>query len=66
MVPGDLVLIDDHINAMFQGPLLRSESRISEMRFPYDLMLRRVVIGLAAKKNDHDFNQKYLNETHRL
>ena len=48
LVPGDLVLIADHINAMFQGPLLRSESRISEVRFPYDPMLRRVVIGLAA------------------
>ncbi|MEE2905516.1 MAG: purine-nucleoside phosphorylase [Gemmatimonadota bacterium] len=49
LVPGDLVLIDDHINATFQSCLPRSESCMSEMRFPYDPMLRSVAKELAVR-----------------
>lgn len=46
-VPGDLMLISDHINMMFRSPLLgpvhEGEERFPDLSDPYDPELRRVV-----------------------
>lgn len=51
--PGDLVLLDDHINWMFTSPLLgpaqTGEERFPDMSEPYDDGLRSLALQLAAE-----------------
>jgi purine-nucleoside phosphorylase len=52
--PGDLMLIDDHINLMFRNPLIGTvepgEPRFPDMSAPYDPQLRSIArdVALAA------------------
>lgn len=50
--PGDLVLVDDHINLMFRSPLLgpvqRDEQRFPDMSAPYDPELQELALSVAA------------------
>ena len=52
--PGDLVLIEDHINFMFRsplvGPVVESESRFPDMSAPYDPRLRDLALRVAAER----------------
>jgi purine-nucleoside phosphorylase len=54
LVPGDLVLIEDHINFMFRsplvGPVVESESRFPDMSAPYDPRLRDLALRVAAER----------------
>jgi len=49
--PGDLVLLDDHINAMFRSPLLGpvqdGEARFPDMSTPYDSVLQQIALDAA-------------------
>lgn len=51
--PGDLMLIEDHINLMFRnpltGPVEEGDRRFPDMSNAYDAELRRLVRGVAAK-----------------
>lgn len=51
--PGDLVLIDDHINLMFRsplsGPVAPGEERFPDMSAPYDVELQERVRRAAAR-----------------
>jgi purine-nucleoside phosphorylase len=53
LVPGDIVLLEDHINAMFRSPLVgperAGETRFPDMSAPYDHVLRRVVLDTARE-----------------
>ncbi|MCI0433488.1 MAG: purine-nucleoside phosphorylase [Gemmatimonadetes bacterium] len=50
--PGDLMLIDDHINLMgfnpLTGPVLDGETRFPDMSAPWDLELQRIAESVAA------------------
>ena len=50
--PGDLVLLDDHINAMARSPLVGlvedGETRFPDMSEPYDAALQRLTLAAAA------------------
>ena len=50
--PGDLVLLDDHINAMARSPLVGlvedGETRFPDMSEPYDDGLQRLTLAAAA------------------
>lgn len=52
--PGDLVLLDDHLNLMFRspliGPVVAGETRFPDMSAPYDPGLRELAIGVAAEQ----------------
>ncbi len=55
LLPGELVLIKDHINLMGSNPLIGSNDDELGERFPslhntYDAELRRQVIGIAGRK----------------
>jgi purine-nucleoside phosphorylase len=51
LMPGDLMLIADHINLMFRNPLIGkvagSEDRFPDMSDPYDRGLRRIALESA-------------------
>lgn len=51
--PGDLMLITDHINLMFQNPLIgpvqENEVRFPDMSSPYDLSLARLAASVARE-----------------
>lgn len=55
--PGDLVLLEDHINLMAQSPLVGlvqdGEERFPDMSEPYDAELRRIALD-AARELDID------------
>lgn len=50
--PGDLVLLDDHINLMafnpLTGPVRPGETRFPDMSRPYDPALQEMTVGLAS------------------
>lgn len=52
MEPGDLVLLDDHVNVMFRsplvGPVIDEEQRFSDMSAPYDPALQEAARRAAA------------------
>ncbi len=52
MSPGDLMLIDDHVNLMWRhplvGPVREGESRFPDMSRPYDPDLQRLAVESAA------------------
>jgi len=52
--PGDLVLVDDHINLMFRsplvGPVLGDEPRFPDMSAPYDPELQDLARSVAAER----------------
>jgi purine-nucleoside phosphorylase len=54
-VPGDLMLIADHINLMFRNPLIgpteSGDERFPDMSDPYDLALRALMREAAAAVN---------------
>jgi purine-nucleoside phosphorylase len=55
MVPGDLVLISDHINLMGNNPLIGQNLEILGQRFPdmtevYDKSIRKLLIAIAKEK----------------
>lgn len=54
---GDIVLLDDHINAQFRSPLVgparRGEVRFPDMTAPYDAGLRQVARESAAELGIH-------------
>ncbi|MFQ5536204.1 MAG: purine-nucleoside phosphorylase [Gemmatimonadota bacterium] len=54
--PGDLVLLDDHINLMFRSPLAgparEGEERFPDMSAPYDRELQRVAMEVALKAGE--------------
>ena len=51
--PGDLMLVDDHINLMWRNPLVgpvpEGESRFPDMSAPYDPGLQRVALESAGQ-----------------
>ena len=51
--PGDLVLLDDHINLMFKhplvGPVQDGEARFPDMSEPYDRGLRALALSVAGE-----------------
>jgi purine-nucleoside phosphorylase len=51
--PGDLVLIDDHLNLMARSPLVGAvptgETRFPDMSAPYDPSLRQIALDAAGK-----------------
>lgn len=51
--PGDLVLLDDHVNLMFGsplfGPVRDGETRFPDMSRPYDPALRKVALEAALE-----------------
>jgi purine-nucleoside phosphorylase len=51
--PGDLVLLEDHINLMFRsplvGPVMKGEERFPDMSAPYDAELRLLAVEAAAE-----------------
>ncbi len=51
--PGDLVLLDDHINLMFRyplaGPVVGQEARFADMSEPYDRELGALALAVAAE-----------------
>jgi purine-nucleoside phosphorylase len=51
--PGDLMLIDDHINLMFRnpliGPVIDGDTRFPDMSQPYDRTLQRVAEEIALE-----------------
>ncbi len=51
--PGDLMLLDDHINLMWRNPLVGpspdGESRFPDMSSPYDPELQRVALDCAGQ-----------------
>lgn len=51
--PGDLVLLEDHINLMFRsplaGPVFPGETRFPDMSEPYDAQLRDLAVRAAAE-----------------
>lgn len=51
--PGDLVLLDDHINLMFKhplvGPVQGGEARFPDMSEPYDRRLRSLALDVARE-----------------
>ena len=51
--PGDLVLLDDHINLMARSPLVgrvqEGEDRFPDMSVPYDGALRQLALDAAAE-----------------
>jgi purine-nucleoside phosphorylase len=51
--PGDLVVLDDHINWMFTsplfGPVQAGEERFPDMSEPYDPALRRLALEVASE-----------------
>jgi purine-nucleoside phosphorylase len=53
MQPGDLMLIDDHINLMFanplMGPVMPGEARFPDMSSPYDRELLEVAERIALR-----------------
>ncbi len=53
MAPGDLMLIDDHINLMFRhplsGPVRVGETRFPDMSRPYDSDLQAAALAAAAR-----------------
>lgn len=54
-VPGDLMLIADHMNLMFRNPLIgpteQGDERFPDMSAPYDPALRRLMREAAAAVN---------------
>ena len=52
LVPGDLVLLDDHVNLMFRsplaGPVQGREERFPDMTAPYDAELQRLALDAAG------------------
>jgi purine-nucleoside phosphorylase len=52
--PGDLVLLEDHVNWMFRspltGPVAESETRFPDMSAPYDPELRDMAMGVALER----------------
>jgi purine-nucleoside phosphorylase len=50
--PGDVVVLEDHINLMFRSPLIgpprKGEERFPDMSAPYDEELRRLALASAA------------------
>lgn len=50
--PGDVVLLDDHLNLMFRSPLMgptrAGETRFPDMSEPYDAGLREAALAAAA------------------
>jgi purine-nucleoside phosphorylase len=52
--PGDLVLLDDHINFMFRsplcGPVVGSEERFPDMSAPYDTELQAQALRIASRQ----------------
>jgi purine-nucleoside phosphorylase len=51
--PGDLVVVEDHINLMGRSPLVgpvqEGEVRFPDMSEPYDAALRRIALGAAEE-----------------
>jgi purine-nucleoside phosphorylase len=51
--PGDIVLLEDHLNLMFRSPLVgrvrESEERFPDMSAPYDAELRLLAVEAAAE-----------------
>jgi len=51
--PGDLMLIDDHLNLMFRSPLVgetrKGEERFPDMSAPYDRELRALASAVAVE-----------------
>jgi purine-nucleoside phosphorylase len=49
--PGDIVLVEDHLNLMFRSPLIgavrEGEDRFPDMSEPYDLRLRELAVRAA-------------------
>lgn len=54
--PGDLVLLDDHVNWMFTsplfGPVRAGEERFPDMSEPYDRVLRRLALEAASEMGE--------------
>jgi purine-nucleoside phosphorylase len=52
--PGDLVLVDDHVNFMFRsplvGPVIGGEERFLDMSAPYDRGLQELALAAAAER----------------
>ena len=52
--PGDVVLLEDHLNLMFRSPLIGStragEERFPDMSEPYDAALRQAALSAAAER----------------
>jgi len=51
--PGDVVLLEDHLNLMFRSPLMgptrEGEERFPDMSQPYDAVLREAALAAAAE-----------------
>jgi purine-nucleoside phosphorylase len=51
--PGDVVLLEDHLNLMFRSPLIgptrEGEERFPDMSEPYDVALRKAALAAAEK-----------------
>jgi purine-nucleoside phosphorylase len=51
--PGDIVLLDDHLNLMFRSPLAGAvsagEDRFPDMSAPYDRGLQDLALGVATR-----------------
>jgi purine-nucleoside phosphorylase len=51
--PGDVVLLEDHLNLMFRSPLIgptrAGEERFPDMSEPYDAALRRAALAAAER-----------------
>ena len=54
LMPGDILLLNDHINFMarspLSGPVELGEERFPDMSCPYDEGLRELVLGLARER----------------
>jgi purine-nucleoside phosphorylase len=53
LLPGDLVVLDDHLNLMFRnplvGPVAEGETRFPDMSAPYDAELRSLAESVARE-----------------
>lgn len=53
LLPGDLVVLENHLNLMFRnplvGPVVEGETRFPDMSAPYDRALRSVAEGVAQE-----------------
>lgn len=53
LLPGDLVIVENHLNLMFRnplvGPVVEGETRFPDMSAPYDAALRSVAEGVAQE-----------------